>query len=267
MRGAKGAVYQGGIRVPFFIRWPARVQGGGTIDRIAAHIDVLPTVLEACGAPRRGPAIDGRSLMPLLRGDSSPWPDRALFTQWHRGDEPEAFRDCAVRTQQYKLINGKELYEIPADAAESRDLAAARPEVVTRLRSAYAQWFKEVSSTRGYAPPRIPLGTPHENPVILTRQDWRGPQAGWTEDSIGHWEVDVATPGTYEVTLRLTPGKEEAAAQFQLGKAAGNATVKPGAVACILPRVSLEKGPGRLEAVIAEGSRKRGATYVELRKL
>lgn len=267
MRGAKGTVYQGGIRVPCFMRWPARLRGGRSIDRIAAHIDVLPTVLEACGVARRGPAIDGRSLMPLLRGDTSAWPDRALFTQWHRGDEPEAFRDCAVRTQQYKLVNGKELFEIPADPAESRDLAASKPEVVSRLRTAYEQWFRDVSTTRGYAPPRIPLGTPHENPVILTRQDWRGPQAGWNEDSAGYWEVEVATPGAYEVTIRLSPAKEEGTARFQLGKAEGTGPVRPGSTACVLGRVMLEKGAGRVEAAIAEGGRRRGATYVELRKL
>jgi hypothetical protein len=259
-------VYQGGIRVPLFFRWPAQVQAGRSIDRIAAHIDVLPTLLEACGVARRGPAIDGRSLMPLLRGNAAGWPDRTLFTQWHRGDEPQPFRDCAARTQRYKLVNGKELYDLAEDPAESSDIAGKRPEIAARLRKATGDWFRDVSSTRGYAPPRIALGTPQENPVILTRQDWRGARAGWDGKSLGHWEVDVAAAGRYEVTLRMDAAEAGAAAAFRLGRAAETAPLKAGETACRFT-VALEKGPGRLEAEIGTGSAARGVNYVEARKI
>jgi hypothetical protein len=172
-----------------------------------------------------------------------------------------------VRTQQYKLVDGKELYDVVADPAESRDLAASRQEVVARLRSQYEQWFKDVSSTRGYAPPRIPLGTPHENPVILTRQDWRGPQAGWNRDSLGYWEVEVATSGKYEVTLRVSPAKRDATARMRLGQTEQAATLEAGKETCVLRTVDLAQGPGRLEAVISEGDQRRGAQYVEVRRL
>ena len=267
MRGAKGTVYQGGIRVPFFLRWPAQIREGRTVDRIAAHIDVLPTLVDACGAARRGPPIDGRSLMPLLRGESSGWTDRTLFTQWHRGDEPEPFRDCAVRTQQYKLINGQELYDMASDAAESKDISASNPETVSRLRNAYEKWFRDVSGARGYAPPRIPLGTRYENPVILTRQDWRGPQAGWNQGSLGYWEVEVATPGKYEITLRVAPAAQDSRVRFRLGGVEQTGEVKAGERVCRLDPVALERGPGRLEAEIAAGEGKRGVEYVEARKL
>ena len=200
MRGHKGTVYEGGIRVPCFLRWPRMVKPGAKTDRLAAHIDVLPTLLEACGAPLpAGVKIDGKSLMPLVRGDAKAWPDRTLFFQWHRGDEPKPFQACAARNQRWKLVDGKELYDLENDPAESKDLASAHPEIVARLRKEYETWFHDVSSTRGYAPPRIHLGTPHENPVMLTRQDWRGAGAGWAADSAGHWEVQVAAAGKYEV--------------------------------------------------------------------
>jgi arylsulfatase A-like enzyme len=267
MRGAKGTVYQGGIRVPFFFRWPARVRGGGAIDRIAAHIDVLPTVLEACGVERRPELrIDGRSLMPLLGGNAGGWPDRTLFTQWHRGDEPQIFRDCAARSQRFKLVNGKELYDLEADQSETKDIAAEHPETAARLRKAYEEWFRDVSSTRGYAPPRIPLGTAHENPVILTRQDWRGPRGGWDKTSLGYWEVEVASPGKYEIELLFAPVEREGSAEFRLSGTKESCALKAGQSACRL-MAALAKGPGRLEAEVSSGGQTGGVQYVHARKL
>ena len=89
LRDRKGSVYEGGIRVPFFVRWPGRLQEGLKVDRIAAHIDVAPTLLELCGINRPpGVSFDGASLQPLLLGETENWPDRTLYVQWHRGDEP-----------------------------------------------------------------------------------------------------------------------------------------------------------------------------------
>ncbi len=80
MRGRKGTVYEGGIRVPFFVRWPRSLKPGRTVDRLAAHIDVVPTLLDACGVPApKGLRLDGRSLMPLLRREKAEWPDRMIF--------------------------------------------------------------------------------------------------------------------------------------------------------------------------------------------
>src|SRR5690606_32440827 len=132
------------------------------------------------------------------------WQDRTLFFQWHRGDEPELYRACAARTQRWKLVNGKELYDLQADPAESQDVAADHPHVVAKLRSEYEAWFRDVSA-RGYAPPRIHIGTQHENPVMLTRQDWRGPRAGWDAKSLGHWEVLVTRPAECEFKVRFAP--------------------------------------------------------------
>lgn len=267
MRGRKGTVYQGGIRVPFFVRWPGKLRPS-KVDRIAAHIDVMPTLLDVCGAaPPEGLKIDGRSLWPLLRGTRIAWPDRTLYTQWHRGDQPERFRACAARTQQYKLVDGKELYDLTADPAERSNVATAHPDIVTRMRQGYDRWFDDVSSTRGYDPPRIHLGTPHENPVTLTRQDWRGPQAGWEADSVGHWEVDVATPGNYDVAVRTFPAPGDGAADFALNGVTTRATVEQGSEEIHFPNIRLEKGKGRLEAVLSYGGKRAGARYVDVKKL
>jgi arylsulfatase A-like enzyme len=268
MRGRKGTVYQGGIRVPCFLRWPAMLRAGGTVDRIAAHIDLLPTLADACGVRMpQDERIDGRSLVPLLRGEAANWPDRTLFTQWHRGDEPELFRDCAARTQQYKLVNGKELYDLTADPGESQDLARQLPGMTAALRKETESWFRDVSATRGYAPPRIHLGTPHENPTILTRQDWRGPKATWDESGLGHWEVEVTRAGKYQVTLRMPAAPSDGEATLRIGEASAARKIPKGAAECNVGPMLLAKGPATVQPVLRFRDAERGPHYVDVRTL
>jgi arylsulfatase A-like enzyme len=206
LRGLKTTVFEGGIRVPFYVRWPAKLKAGRVVKEPAAHIDVLPTLLEACGV-QPPPGLDGRSVLAQLRGDPVEPSPRTLFFQWHRGDQPEPGRSCAAVESRWKWLRPGApadpgmLFDLLADPGETKDVAAEHPREVERLAAAYAAWFRDVSATRGYAPPRILLGTAHENPTLLTRQDWRGPKAGWGKDSAGHWEVDAAA-GEYEVTVR-----------------------------------------------------------------
>lgn len=268
LRGRKGTVYEGGIRVPCFVRWPAMLKSGRNIDRIAAHIDILATLLDACGvAIPGGLLLDGVSLLPLLRGQNVPWPDRTLFFQWHRGDVPELYRACAARSQRYKLVNGKELYDTATDPGETNDIAATHPDIVERLLAAYEKWFRDVSATRGYDPPRIYLGTRFENPVTLTRQDWRGPRAGWGNDSLGHWEVFVQQAGDCAVTLRFAPTRAETAVHFKLGNVNLSQTVKTGSETCRFDSVRLETGEVRLEAWLGSGEKSVGVSYVDVERL
>lgn len=267
LRGLKGSVYDGGIRVPCFIRWPARLRAG-RMDRVAAHIDIVPTLLDACGLPRPAePKLDGLDLLPLLDGRAGDWPDRTIYAQWHRGDEPVLYRNCMARSERYKLVDGKELYDMAADPGEAKDVAAAHPETVAAMRAGYEAWFKDVSATRGYAPPRIRLGARQENPTTLTRQDWRGPQAGWAADSLGYWEVEVAGPGKFEVTLRFPPARTEREAHFKLGGADLKMTLAQGADTCVFEAVRLDAGPGRLEAWLDTDGKSVGVHTVDVKRL
>jgi arylsulfatase A-like enzyme len=267
MRGQKTTPYQGGIRVPCLVRWPARFQAGHKVDRIAAHIDIFPTLLAACGVPvPKGLRLDGRNLLPLAEGKTPNWPDRMLFTQWHRGDEPVAFRNCAVRTQQYKLVDGKELFDLTADPAEKQDIAAQKPDVVARLRKGYEDWLRDVSADRHYVPPRIYLGTPHENPVTLTRQDWRVPPDA-KGGAPGWWEVDVKRAGKFDITVTIEPPPADGVLTFQFGDAARKLDVAKGATECRLGPTPLPQGPARLTAIVTAGNASRGARYVDLRAL
>jgi arylsulfatase A-like enzyme len=279
LRDRKGSVYEGGIRVPFFVRWPGKFQAGLKVDRIAAHIDVAPTLLELCGVSRsQGVSFDGASLQPLLLGKAENWPDRQLYIQWHRGDEPELYRSFAVQSQRFKLVQALgageraappnaplELYDIAADPFELRNIADRHPDIVKSLRQGYEAWFRDVGATRGYAPPRIHLGSPRENPVVLTRQDWRGPGASWTPKGLGYWEVNVAKEGRYEITLEFTSPETPAKAHFALQSVTRDEVVKSGLSKHSFSGVRLPAGPGRLEAWIQQDQNRVGVRYVEVR--
>jgi arylsulfatase A-like enzyme len=276
----KGSVHEGGVRVPFFVRWPGRVPADRDVDRIAAHIDVAPTLLEACGvAAPKGVKFDGKSLLPLLKGEKVDWPDRTLYVQWHRGDEPEQYRACAARSQKYRLVQPAgagakklpakfkfQLYDMENDPLEMKDIADKHPEIVAQLKKGYEAWFKDVSGTRGYAPPRIHLGAPQEDPSELTRQDWRGPRAGWAPGDLGHWEVEVARAGKYDVTLLFEPSKKDRTAHFALRGVKLTKDVPAGATRCTFEGVALTAGSGRLEAWLALGEETVGVLYVQVRR-
>jgi hypothetical protein len=267
MRGLKGTVYEGGTRVPFFVRWPGVVKPGTSVDRLAGHIDVLPTLLEACGASApTNDRLDGRSLVPLLRNPKAQWADRTMFFQWHRGDAPELYRACAARNQRWKMVNGKELYDLQNDPAEAKDLAAERPEVLAKLRGEYEAWFRDVTA-KGFEPTRISIGTSHENPVMLTRQDWRGPRAGWDENSLGYWEVQVAATAPCEFSVRFAPAKADGVARVKLNGASVEKKIQKGDVEAALGRGMVRSGPGRLEAEVQAGDTAIGVHYVTVRRV
>src|SRR5262245_45701761 len=278
----KGSTHEGGIRVPCFVRWPGRFAAGHKVDRIAAHIDLTPSLLEIASVKKpSGVKFDGISLLPLLMGQPVSWPDRTLFFQWHRGDVPELYRAFAARSQQYKLVrpNGAgdgqatpgpefKLYDMARDPLEMQDVAAVQPEVLRHMKLEYEKWFKDVTSSRDYTnPSRIALGAPQANPVRLTRQDWRGPRAGWTPQSVGHWEVNVAQPGIYEITARLNETDQPAVARFALGKAKSQQSVPSKATRVVFEKVRLRSGSGRLECVVEQAGAVIGVRDIEVKRI
>lgn len=266
LRGLKGTPYQGGIQVPCFLKWPGHVRAGSTVEAPAAHVDLMPTLLDMAGLPApKAPKIDGLSLWPAIQGQAPP-PDRPLCLQWHRGDEPEPFRNSAYRLGKWKLVNGEELYNLDIDPFERTGIARFWPDQVRALRAGYEEWFKDVGSA-GYAPPPIWLGSELENPVLLTRQDWRGPDAQWTTKSLGHYEVEVKQPGNYEVELRFPKLDSPAKAVFTLGNARIEHEAKAGATSIKLPSLALPAGRGRAVGRLETASEVWGAHYTLVRRL
>jgi arylsulfatase A-like enzyme len=235
MAGMKSHVHEGGVRSPLYLHCPSKLTPGKTSDRVVAHIDILPTVLEACGTKPPGDvALDGRSFWPLLTEKDAAWPDRTITIQAHRGDVPVRYHNFMTRNQRWKLLHnsgfGKEtftgqpkfeLYDMQADPLEMQDLSVLRPDQLAIMKQAYDAWFDDVGHTRpdNYAPPRIHVGTPHENPVVLTRQDWRHIQGRpWAGNSNGLWKLYVASAVEYTVRLRLKDNTRKGTSTLKIGE-------------------------------------------------
>lgn len=284
MKGAKGTVYEGGIRSPLFLRWPARLAPGRTSDEPAAHIDVTPTLLDALGIDTpKGVRFDGRSFLPLLAGEDATLPDRALVIQSHRGEVPVRYHQFMIRDRRWKLLHASgfgresfegeprfELYDLASDPLEMQNAVQEHPEVVARLKAAYDAWFDDVGSTRpdNYAKPRITVGTPHENPTVLTRQDWvheRG--IPWGANSNGRWLLQVFEAGGYEIVVRYPP--VDAGGEIVVG-AGKRVQSRPLVARDSLTRfdsIQLEAGPLDLMVDLAYGEVRKGPWQVEVRKI
>jgi len=123
-----------------------------------------------------------------------------------------------------------------------------------------------VAATRGFEPVRIAIGGPREDPTILTRQDWRGPRAGWGPDVLGSWEVEVAREGRFDVTVRLTPRRFPTVAHITLRGISREITLAPGASECTFPDLPLTAGPGRLEAWVEGHGASSGVLDISVRR-
>lgn len=277
MRGIKGTVYEGGHRVPCFLRWPGKLPAGRDVPQLTAHLDLLPTLLDLCGieAKHRFP-LDGISLRKALEGKAEV-PERTLFVHSQRIDHPERWRQCAVLTSRWRLINGKELYDLPADPGQRKDVADKHPEVVKELRRAYEKWYDDIS-TRFEEYCEIVLGSDRENPSWLTGHDWHGDVVPWNHESIkklpvanGFWAVEIERPGTYRFTLRLHPPEAKCPlqakrARVRVGKVETSRDVPADAFEVSL-ELKLQPGKTRLQTWL-EGERvTRGAFYVEVERL
>ncbi len=148
MKGLKGSADEGGVRVPFFVRWDGHLPPGRDVERIAAHLDILPTLAALAGAEIPQAQVEGRSLLPLLVDPQCEWPDRYLFThkaRWPTGSEPNQhmFQDCAVRNQRFRFVNNSQLYDMLADPGQTQNVIAQHPQVVADMRAAYLKFWQE----------------------------------------------------------------------------------------------------------------------------
>ncbi len=212
MRGKKGSYYDGGHRVPCFIRWPGgSIQGGRDIEEMALHIDVLPTLIELCAltAPDKV-AFDGISLAGLLTGSTDALPDRTQFLQYRQSTNPPEKWTNAVITKRWRLIGGRELYDIKVDPGQCNNVADQHPDVVAELRGKHEGWWREIHPLLDqYCP--ISLGNDRENPLRLDAMDvmgdvvWQQTHVVLAQKSTGRWSVDVERPGEYTFSLRRWP--------------------------------------------------------------
>ena len=232
MKGKKGSEYDGGHRVPFFIHWKdGGLTTGTDVSKLTAHIDVLPTLIELCGLKPLEASYkpDGKSIVPLLKNPKAPWADRTIITDSQRVKDPIKWRKSATMTQKWRLINGKELYNIEEDPGQKKNVAKEFPEIVKKLTADYDAWWADISPVfKNDA--RIIIGNPSENPSVLTAHDWLTIEGGtpWNQAHIrnasfgrGNWALKVDKAGKYKISLRRWPRESEKAIQVAVapGKA------------------------------------------------
>ena len=282
MRGWKGSQWDGGHRVPCYVYWPAGgVTGGRDVDRLSAHIDILPTLVDLLKLKKpEGRVVDGISRRAALLGASTPRPERTLFAHIQRSFLPPKWTGSAAMTERWRLIDGKALYDIVSDPGQQNDLAGDQPSVVKRLRGDYETWWTSLESAMTQTV-RYGLGGA-ENPTTLASHDWLMPgvkQAAWHQSHInrgslinGAWAVDVEQPGQYEITLyRWAPYLDKAMgvteARLTIGMIDEEISVVPGDAYAAF-HVTLKKGPAMLQTWLTrKDGKQHGAYYTRVQYL
>lgn len=216
MKGGKGSSSDGGHRVPFFIHWPdGGFTSGVDVDRLTAHIDVLPTMIELCNLKPLDADYkpDGLSIVPLLKDPNHQWADRTVITDSQRIRDPKKWKSSATMTQQWRLVGGKTLYDIQADPGQKNDVAQKYPDVFEKLRSDYEAWWEDLAPAFKRNA-RIIVGSDQENPSRLSSHDWytKDRVVPWNHEHVragkrgsGHWALNVEQEGTYRITLLRWP--------------------------------------------------------------
>ncbi|QEG02411.1 Arylsulfatase precursor [Stieleria maiorica] len=282
MRGMKTHVDDGGIRSPLVMHWPARISAGTMSTQLCAHIDVMPTILDACQVPLPASRkIDGRSFLPLLTNGDAEWPTRQVVFQAHRGNVPQRFNHFAIHENPWKLVHPSgfgrervageaklELYNLEEDPRQLDDVAAKYPEIARRLTQAYEDWFADVSMSRhdNFAPPRIVIGTEHEPETVLTRQDWRHVSGRpWGGASNGFWLLNASQAGEYEVEIILDSGDyPSGTATVTAGNAVGQCEIVAGKQRGHRTTLALPKGDISLSVELTLGEQTLGPHQVVL---
>jgi len=213
MRGLKGSVYKGGVRVPFFMRYPALNSGNKDIDAMAANIDVMPTIADICGIRiPQDRKIDGISLLPFIKGERISSDNRSLFFSWTRHN-PELYNNIALMKGRYKIVGHTDynssidkfqLFDIEKDPFELNNIVNEYPEIAAELKTELDTIFMELTlSLNMINPPCIDVGSGNENPVILNRNDAGGERGVWEQEDIyGRWNLCI-NEGFYDLRFRF----------------------------------------------------------------
>ncbi len=279
LRGLKGNVFQGGIRAPFFIRYPDGFKGNKEINTLSAHLDVLPTLAELCSfevpTDRK---IDGKSMLPLIRGDKTESQDRSYFTYWTRR-YPELYENISIQKAGWKLVGNTgynaaienfELFDLSKDRYELQNLSKTNPAKAKELKSELDEIYRELIHEENLVnPPIIQIGNNAENPVFLNRNDAAGERGIWAqEDIFGYWKVAIS-PGVYDIKFKfIKPVPPNGKLTLEMGNQARIALDQSTSSIDILEMndVSLDKLKGDLVPFYVVDGKRYFPFWVELKK-
>lgn len=147
LRGRKGQMFEGGIRVPCIVRYPPRIPAGQTSDAFLTSLELVPTLLNLCGVqPPEGVTLDGYDILPVLAGEEDS--QRSTMFWQRRGDK-------AARVGHWKWVEssrGNGLFDLSHDIGETTDLSDSHPEKLAELKSRFAQWRLEMDNSEPRGP-------------------------------------------------------------------------------------------------------------------
>jgi len=243
MKGIKGQVDEGGVRVPALIRWPEKIEAGRKINQPLAHIDWYPTLTGLCGLdPVMTKPIDGMDFSTQILGHHAEFPSRTLFTHVAFLNKNLISYPGAVRTATHRLVvrdTAHYLYDLVKDPGQTTNLAPEQTELAGNLKNQYDQWFASVR--QGYKPEKaIALNTSH---ILLPayEAEYTGNLRfaeghGWAHDWLVNWSstadtirwlVESDTMRVFEVLLKYTcpPTDLGSVISVRLGEQSIQATV------------------------------------------
>jgi arylsulfatase A-like enzyme len=258
LRDRKSSVFGGGIRVPCIIHYPEKFKEKQELDLTLAHIDLLPSILDLCVINEPKHKIDGTSFFSEGEAKLFMIKNRTLFFEWGRG-YLQKYQNFAAIKGNFKLVGNTgyqsnvedfELFDIKNDPTEKNNVLKENIDIATSLKNEMDVWYDEiVAEKNNHRVYPAFIGTSHENPVLLNRNDAKGTPVAWTQDNVlNYWEVKALEDGVYNITYHFKePVNEEGKASLRMYpyhlETDNNATIS----ATTFENVKIAKGEYRFE--------------------
>ncbi|MFR9527868.1 MAG: sulfatase-like hydrolase/transferase [Rikenellaceae bacterium] len=230
MRGCKGHLYEGGIKVPCLIYWQGRTLPV-EVDATLSYIDIMPTILSMCDIEHSGDSerrVNGINFRSLLFGESQPslgdkLRDRYLFTHKSQSDSELSDYQCVMFNSEYKLVHNYpgsyELYNKLSDASEQCDVASQYEDIVSQMRAEMDEWFEDVTVEYEHNSSHMPQVGQIDVPILIPAHEaiinggmvhYNANKWGWAGDwlvdvSPGDkisWVVRIVSDGTYRLSVQ-----------------------------------------------------------------
>ncbi len=275
-RAQRGQVGEAGVRAPLWLTWPEELSSRASeIEQLASHIDIVPTLLEACQVGSVSALeLDGDSLLPRLNSREEPPANNEsyLVTQLNQESTPVKYKNFMIRKGPWKLMSQHhseaphrrvkeaiQLYNLQKDPKEKTNLANTQPEKFDELLNHYETWFLSVTKTREDQAGRPPiwLNRKSENPVVLTRDD--RVEGGKYEGSPYYWKLDFQHGSRVDITVQRS-GDEDVVIEtcrVSLRESVWELPVSPGKSVLHFEALNLTRGKQdlRVEFIDPNGQR------------
>jgi arylsulfatase A-like enzyme len=226
MKGRKGSVEEGGVRSPFFIRWPGNIKSGTKTDTIAGSIDLKATLTDLAGIKNTGTLpMDGVSLKSLLMQTGEDWPDRLYINHFKE--------KTSVRSQRFRLGFEGRLFDMENDPGQRIDVKDKHPEVYKKLLAAQKKFDREVVRELPEGPDKRPfvIGHPELTFTQLPARDaiatgdiersGKAPNCSFymnwkNKDDVIYWDADIQVEGNYQARVYYTCAEEDLGTVLEL---------------------------------------------------